>query len=81
MGPWWGRASEYSLEFRGQALEVIRATDKPIAEVAGDLLINDMALGNWICLQPRGGTSTGVVQAALLPTGSRVAGAGRREQR
>jgi transposase len=40
-----GRPSKYSLEFREQAVELVRATGKTIAQVARDLSINDTTLG------------------------------------
>ena len=43
-----GRPSKYSPEFREQAVELVRATGKTIAEVARDLSINDTTLGNWV---------------------------------
>jgi transposase len=43
-----GRPSKYPVEFRGQAVELVRATGKTIAEVARDLKINDTTLGNWV---------------------------------
>ena len=43
-----GRPSKYSPEFREQAVELVRATGKPIAQVARDLSINDTTLGNWV---------------------------------
>ena len=43
-----GRPSKYSLEFREQAVELVRATGKTVAEVARDLSINDTTLGNWV---------------------------------
>ena len=43
-----GRPSKYSPEFREQAVELVRATGKTIAEVARDLQINDTTLGNWV---------------------------------
>jgi len=42
-----GRPSRYSPEFRQQAVELVAASDKTIAEVARDLGINDTA-GNWV---------------------------------
>ena len=42
------RPSKYPPEFREQAVELVRATDKTIAEVARDLQINDTTLGNWV---------------------------------
>jgi transposase len=43
-----GRPSKYPAEFREQAVELVRATGKSVAEVARDLQINDTTLGNWI---------------------------------
>jgi transposase len=43
-----GRPSKYSPEFREQAVEMVRATGRSIAEVARDLSINDTTLGNWV---------------------------------
>jgi transposase len=43
-----GRQSKYSPEFREQAVELVRATGKTIAQVARELGINDTTLGNWI---------------------------------
>jgi len=41
-----GRPRKYSLEFREQAVELVRATT--VAQVAPDLSINDTTLGNWV---------------------------------
>jgi transposase len=43
-----GRPSKYSPEFREQAVELVRATGKSVAEVARDLQLNDQTLGNWV---------------------------------
>ena len=43
-----GRPSKYSPEFREQAVELVKATGKTVAEVARDLQINDTTLGNWV---------------------------------
>jgi len=43
-----GRPSKYSPEFREQAVELVRATGKTVAQVARDLSINDTTLGNWV---------------------------------
>ncbi len=53
-----GRPSKYSPEFREQAVELVRATGKTVAEVARDLQINDTTLGNWVKADraERGGT-------------------------
>ena len=42
------RPSKYPAEFREQAVEMVRATGKTVAEVARDLQINDTTLGNWV---------------------------------
>lgn len=43
-----GRQSNYSREFREQAVELMRVSDKTVAQVAHDLSINDTTLGNWV---------------------------------
>jgi len=43
-----GRPSKYSREFREQAVELVKASGKTVAEVARDLQINDTTLGNWV---------------------------------
>ena len=43
-----GRPSKYSREFREQAVELVKASSKTVAEVARDLSINDTTLGNWV---------------------------------
>lgn len=43
-----GRPSKFSPEFREQAVELVKATGKTVAEVARDLQINDTTLGNWV---------------------------------
>ena len=43
-----GRPSKYPAEFREQAVELVRASDKTIAEVARDLGIHEGTLGNWV---------------------------------
>ena len=43
-----GRPSKFSPEVREQAVELVRATGKTVAEVARDLQINDTTLGNWV---------------------------------
>lgn len=42
-----GRLSKYSPEFREQAMELVRATGKTVAEVPRDLQMNDTTLG-WV---------------------------------
>ena len=43
-----GRSSKYPVGFREQAVELVKASDKPLAHVARDLGINDTTLGNWV---------------------------------
>ena len=43
-----GRPSKFSREIREQAVELVKATGKTVAEVARDLQINDTTLGNWV---------------------------------
>ena len=43
-----GRPSKYSPEFREQAVELVKATGKTVAEVARDLSIYNTTLGNWV---------------------------------
>jgi transposase len=42
------RPSKYPPEFREQAVEMVRASGKTVAEVARDLQFNDTTLGNWV---------------------------------
>lgn len=43
-----GRPSKYPAEFQAEAVRLVLTTDKPMAEVARDLGINDKTLGNWV---------------------------------
>jgi transposase len=38
----------FTEEFKRDAVELVRATGKPIAEVARELGIYDSTLGNWV---------------------------------
>jgi transposase-like protein len=38
----------FDREFREGAVRIVRATNKPIAQVAADLGINPGTLGNWV---------------------------------
>jgi transposase len=40
--------SPYPPEFRREAIELVRISEKPIAEVASDLGISNQTLRNWI---------------------------------
>ncbi len=42
------RPSKYPPEYREQAVELVRASEKTVAAVARDLGINDTTLGNWV---------------------------------
>lgn len=43
-----GRPSKYPPEFRREAVELVRSSDRTIAEVARSLGISDGTLGNWV---------------------------------
>jgi len=43
-----GRPSKYSPEFWERAVELVRATGRPVCQVARDLQINDTTLENWV---------------------------------
>lgn len=43
-----GRPSKYPLEFRREAVELARSSDRPRCEVAASLGISDGSLANWI---------------------------------
>ncbi|MEU5845302.1 transposase [Saccharopolyspora shandongensis] len=42
-----GRPSEYSDEFRRDAVELVRSTGRPISQVARELGMNHETLRNW----------------------------------
>ena len=39
---------EFTQEFKRDAVELVRASGRPIAEIARDLGIYDSTLGNWV---------------------------------
>ena len=39
---------KFSPQFKAEAVQMVLETGKPIAEVAGDLGINEGTLGNWV---------------------------------
>ena len=39
---------EFSAEFKRDAVELVRTTDRPIAQIARELGIYDSTLGNWV---------------------------------
>ena len=43
-----GRPSKYTPEFRREALELVRSSGRPAAEVARSLGISEGTLGNWV---------------------------------
>lgn len=43
-----GRPSKYPLEFRREAVALVRSSGRSIAEVARSLGISDATLGNWL---------------------------------
>jgi transposase len=43
-----GRPSKYTIEFREQAVALVRAGGGSVAPVARELKINDTTLGSWV---------------------------------
>ncbi len=39
---------QFTQEFKRDAVELVRTTDRPIAEIARELGIYDSTLGNWV---------------------------------
>jgi transposase len=39
---------KFSYEFKKDAVEIVRTSDKPIAVVARELGLSDTSLGNWV---------------------------------
>lgn len=43
-----GRPTKYPPEFRAEAVELVRRSDRSLVEVARDLGISDSTLSNWV---------------------------------
>src|ERR1700744_2899668 len=43
-----GRPSVYSQEFRRDAIELVRSSDRPIAQIADELGVNRETLRGWV---------------------------------
>lgn len=39
---------KFSSQFKAEAVQMVLETDRPVAEVARDLQINEGTLGNWV---------------------------------
>ena len=39
---------KFSSQFKAEAVQLVIESDRPIAEVAGELQINEGTLGNWV---------------------------------
>ena len=42
------RRRQFTEEFKGDAVELVRSTGRPIAQIARELGIYDSTLGNWV---------------------------------
>jgi transposase len=47
---------KYTQEYKAEAVELVINSDRPIAEVARDLGINEGTLGNWVNVARKNGT-------------------------
>jgi transposase len=61
------KRTKYDREFREGAVRIVNETNKPIAQVARDLGVNEGTLGNWVARdrearQGTDGLSTGDVE-------------------
>jgi transposase len=61
------KRNKYDREFREGAVRIVKETNKPIAQIARDLGINEGTLGNWVARdrearQGTDGLSTGEVE-------------------
>ena len=58
----------YTPEYRAEAVQLVLAADKPIAEIARDLGIGESTLGNWVAKAKE----IGVVQDKPLDVNERA---------
>ena len=58
----------FTPEYRAEAVQLVLAADKPIAEIARDLGIGESTLGNWVAKAKR----DGVVQVKPLDVNERA---------
>ncbi|WP_454932284.1 transposase [Actinomyces oricola] len=42
------KRKRYAQEFRERAVRIVEETGKPIAQIARDLGVNEVTLGNWV---------------------------------
>jgi transposase len=42
------RRRQFTAEFKGEAVELVRTTGRPIGHIAAELGIYDSTLGNWV---------------------------------